>query len=401
MPAGFGLRPERACRETFKFNLDKSMRQQRRLAGFDVARSLAIFGMIIVHFTLVMTDGTPPEKWSEILLQILDGRPAATFVILAGIGATLMAKKAADSGAAGARATVETVLRRRGLLLLAFGFLNLAIWQGDILRIYGVSLLVVPWLVWRGARALLLTGLAFVLGFCLLLALVDYDRNWDWNTMTYHRLWTPSGLSRSLFYDGFRSVFPWTGLLILGIWLGRLDWSASDTPRKVITWGLAMVMASSAVSFGILNWLGAHPQPGLDRATANALFGLQSMPPLPIFLLNAVGCALLAIGASVAVERRWKDVWPVSALAATGRMAFTWYMAHIVLGLGGVIVLGWTKTSPWRALGAATGFFAIAVAVSVWWRRHFSSGPLEYMLRSVGQISNQRAPTKENLSPPS
>jgi uncharacterized protein len=62
---------------------------QPRIVGFDVARSLAIFGMIIVHFMLVMTDGVPSEKWSDTQMQILDGRPAVTFVILDGIGVSL------------------------------------------------------------------------------------------------------------------------------------------------------------------------------------------------------------------------------------------------------------------------------------------------------------------------
>jgi surface polysaccharide O-acyltransferase-like enzyme len=38
------------------------MMNQQRIVGFDVARSLAIFGMIVVHFMLVMTDGMPSEK---------------------------------------------------------------------------------------------------------------------------------------------------------------------------------------------------------------------------------------------------------------------------------------------------------------------------------------------------
>ena len=357
---------------------------QERIAGFDIARSLAIFGMVIVHFLLVMTDGVPPEKWSDTLLELLDGRPAATFVILAGMGVTLMSNKLTDPNAVQSRRRTGAILRHRGLLLLGFGFLNLTIWQGDILRVYGVSLLIVSWLVWRSSRTLLLTSLAFILFFCVLLASVDYDRNWDWNTMTYHRLWTPAGLLRSLFYDGFRSVFPWTGLLILGLWLGRLDWSTAETPRKAVAWGLTLLVASSATSGLLLRWLSVHPQPDLDQETAAALFGLQSMPPLPIFLLNALGCSLLVIGISTLIERRWRDGWLVKALAATGRMAFTWYAAHIVIGLGGVIVLGWTRTSHLQALGAAVGFFAAAVTISFWWRGRFRNGPLEFILRSVG-----------------
>ncbi len=355
-----------------------------RLTGFDVARSLAIFGMIIVHFMLVMTDGVPAEKWSDSLLHALDGRPAATFVILAGIGVSLISKRTSDPSAPTDRGRINAILRRRGVLLLACGFLNLVIWAGDILRIYGVSLLLIPWVLWRSSRTLLLTALAFVLVFCLMLAGVDYDRNWDWNTMTYHHLWTPLGLVRSLFYDGFRSVFPWTGLLLFGVWLGRLNWTTDDLPRKALICGMGLLLATSALSASILHWLTDHPQPGLDPQTANALFGLLSMPPLPLFLLNATGCALVVIGGCTLIERRWPTARPLLALAATGRMAFTWYVAHILLGLGGVIVLGWLHTSHWQALATATAFFALAVIASFAWRRRFANGPLEFLLREAG-----------------
>src|ERR1035438_8774319 len=106
----------------FKTTMRPSMSQQR-VTGFDVARSLAIFGMMVVHFTLVMTDGMPSGKWSDTLMNLLDGRPAATFVILAGMGVTLMSNTLTDSSAAGNRRNSGTILRRRGLLLLAFGFL--------------------------------------------------------------------------------------------------------------------------------------------------------------------------------------------------------------------------------------------------------------------------------------
>src|ERR1035438_3861842 len=145
----------------FQTAMHSSM-SQPRIAGFDVARSLAIFGMIVVHFMLVMTDGMPSEKWSDTLMNLLDGRPAATFVILAGMGVALMSRKAKAPGVAADRAKIETVLRRRGLLLLALGFLNLTVWEGDILRVYGVSLLLVPWLIWRSSRTLLITALSFV-----------------------------------------------------------------------------------------------------------------------------------------------------------------------------------------------------------------------------------------------
>ena len=34
--------------------------------------------------------------------------------------------------------------------------------------------------------------------------------------------------SRNLFYDGFRSIFPWTGFLLFGMRLGRQDLSIAQ-----------------------------------------------------------------------------------------------------------------------------------------------------------------------------
>jgi uncharacterized membrane protein YeiB len=75
----------------------------------------------------------------------------------------------------------------------------------------------------------------------------------------------------------------------------------------------------------------------------------------------------------------------VRALSATGRLAFTWYLAHIFLGLGGVIVLGWTRASHLQVLITALVFFSVAVAVSLRWNRRYSNGPMEFILRRVGQ----------------
>jgi uncharacterized protein len=357
----------------------KAVSKAPRIEGFDVARALAILGMMMVHFMLVMTDKVAAERWSDVLLFLLDGRPAATFVILAGIGVTLMSRKLnASEGSA-----LTSVFVRRGALLLVLGFLNLVIWQGDILRVYGVSLLLVPLLLPRGSKCLLSVATGFVVVFGVLLFTLDYDKNWDWSTMTYHRLWTPTGLVRSLFFDGFRSVFPWTGLLIFGMWLGRLDWSSNKAACRAMAWGFGLVVSTAVLSFCLIRYFDAHPRPGLTHEITVALFGLISMPPLPIFLLNATGTALIVISASVLAARRWQGSLVIRAFSATGRMALTWYVAHIVLGLGGVIALGWRGVSHSRALLTAIEFFGGAVLFSLCWSRRFARGPLEAMFRRV------------------
>jgi uncharacterized membrane protein YeiB len=69
---------------------------------------------------------------------------------------------------------------------------------------------------------------------------------------------------------------------------------------------------------------------------------------------------------------------------ATGQLAQTWYVAHIVLGLGAVVALGLVKDRPpAEALAWAGGLYALAVAVAVLWRRRSRYGPLEGLMRRL------------------
>ena len=347
-----------------------------RLEGLDLARALAILGMALVHFALVMGKSGEARGWETKVMEFLDGRAAALFVVLAGMGVTLMGRSAE---AKGKEREVKRTLVKRGAFLLVLGFANLVIWPGDILRVYGVTLLMTPWLL--GVRTGTLLGVVgfFVVGFILLFLTIDYDTNWNWETMEYHGLWTGKGLVRNLFYDGFRSVFPWTGLLVLGMWLGRLELRETRVIGRMVAIAAIVVIVAE-----VMSWLFVRMSRGrLGDELAKALVGTESMPPLPIFLLSVGGVAVGVIGASLWVAERWKGKL-ATALVRTGRMALTWYLGHIVIGLGAVLALGWDGQWPvWRGFVAAGVFYLAAMVLSFVWMGWFRFGPMEWMMRKV------------------
>jgi uncharacterized protein len=353
-----------------------------RIVGFDVARALAILGMVVVHFSLVMAADRDGPDWLSRMLGFLDGRAAATFVILAGIGVTLMSRRAVLSTDPAAIAKARQVLILRGVFLLVLGFVNLRIWPGDILRVYGVSLLLIAPLITVSDRRLLLGALGCVAGFLALFVVLDFEKNWDWATLSYRRLWTPMGLVRNLFYDGFRSVFPWTGFLFFGMWLGRRNLRNPTVNRQVFLAATGTAVSAEVVSWFCVSYFLDHPH-GMDAELVKALFGTGSMPALPLFLLASGGEATAAIALCVRLSgmgpsRAWQP------LAAAGQMALTWYVAHIVLGLGAVVACGLEASQPLPiAAGCGAGFFAVAVLISWLWKQAFRHGPLEWVMRKV------------------
>jgi len=360
-----------------------------RIIGLDLARSLAILGMCVVHFTLVMSSACTEPAWLVNLLALLDGRAAALFVVLAGIGVSLRSQRARQADDQHLLTMLRRSLCRRGVLLLFLGFLNLLIWQGDILRVYGVSMFIAAALLGASDRLLLLTAMAFIAGFLALFVGIDYSMNWDWESLTYHGLWQPQGLARNLFYDGFRSVFPWTGLFLLGMWLGHRDWSDLTFRRRILIFALIMNLATEGLSRGLISYFTANPS-GMDAQTIRALFGTESIPPLPLFLCTAVSFAIVIIACCLWIAERFAAAWLIRALAATGQMALTWYISHIVLGLGFVVLWGWTEDQPlFVSISAAFGFFSLSMLVSHAWRSMGRPGPLEWLLR---RITDQRAP---------
>lgn len=168
-------------------------------------------GMVLVNYTLAMNaqdEGDDPS-WLLLATYALSGKPAAIFVILAGIGITLMTRKThlASETAKDTREMVimrvhdRLILGKRALFLFIAGLLYYPLWPADILHYYGVWILV--------AISLLI---AYVLLFT-----VDYEIGWDWDTLEYAGFWRPDGFVRNMFYNGFHPVFPWLGFLFLGM----------------------------------------------------------------------------------------------------------------------------------------------------------------------------------------
>jgi uncharacterized membrane protein YeiB len=354
-----------------------------RIAGYDLARALAIMGMVAVNFRWAMDAYEVGPAWLAFLADLIDGRAAATFVVLAGVGISLMSRRARETGDAQAMLQTRNRLLKRALFLFVVGHAFALVWDADILHFYGVYLTVGALLLAAPGRALWRIAAALAGAFVLLMGIFDYEYGWDWETMTYHGFWTARGLFSTLFFNGFHPVIPWAAFLLVGMWLGRQDLFDPAVRKRILVRAASVALATEAVSALLVSLFSAGATK-IEKEYIEAFLGTWSMPPLPLYLLAGGGTAIVVITRCVAFARAHPSSKLLSPMVATGQLAFTLYIAHVVLGMGVLEAYGLQELrSLPLALGSALVFCALAVLFSYAWRKRYEKGPLEWVMRKV------------------
>ncbi|MBN4957025.1 DUF1624 domain-containing protein [Stenotrophomonas maltophilia] len=338
---------------------------ERRLHGLDLARYLALAGMVLVNFRLAMAVPAEGQGWLAGFFHLLEGKASATFVTLAGLGLVLATQRLGWMPA-GAQTW------RRALFLLVLGLLNLTLFPADILHYYAVYFaLAVLWL--RASSGVLLASIAgLAAGSFWALLHWNYSQGWNWQTLEYAGLWQWPGAARNLLFNGFHPLLPWMCFFLLGMLLARLPLSQARVQRALLLAGLLLIGAGQAVQHLAQ---GTPWQPWL---------GTQPMPPGPAYVLTSAGAACSAIAACLWISRRYPGDW-LEPLTAAGRMTLTLYVGHILLGMGTLEWLGLLDGSaslPTVLLWALL-FLMLATGAAWLWSWRFTRGPLEAVMRRV------------------
>lgn len=342
-----------------------------RLVGLDVARAFAIIGMVWVNFRMTL------HHFSEApaIAQVLDGRAAALFVTLAGVGVSLMARRTPT-------AEVRRLLWKRAAVLWVFGMAWSPVWIGDILHYYGVWLAMAALLVTVSSRALL--GLAAVLPVVAtgMLLTLDYTQGWDFTELTYTDFWTLGGQLRNLFFNGLHPTIPWLSFLLVGMVVGRAELTDTRLQRRMVVGGLGMWATTELLSKAVV----AATTPAIGADVAPHLFGTNAMPPSLPYMVAAGSLAIAVIGASQwFVQQRPFGLGtgrPTRALTHLGQLSLSVYIVHVfVVVVGHTLFFGAPLATV--VLPAALLFVALALPAADQWRQHHRRGPFEQLLRKV------------------
>ncbi len=359
--------------------MPQAKRPAARLEGLDLARYVAFVGMVIVNFKIAMGadadavigSGTGSGTgMAHALTAALEGRAAATFVVLAGIGLGLAGLKGLDQ-------TVPVTIKR-AVFLLVIGLLNMTIFDADILHYYAFYFLFGAALLPLRTRTLIWGVLGLNLLFVVGLMILDYDAGWDWDSYTYSGFWTVSGFVRNLFFNGWHPVVPWLGFLVFGIVLSRISLDARGTQLRLVAGGavaLALVEGISAV----LTPLMARIDPELV-----ALVGTDPVPPVPFYFVAGCGAACIVVGLCLLMADRMRRIGLLAVFGPAGRQTLTLYIAHVLIGMGTLEALGMLGgQSVGQAVWASAVFCVCATVYAMIWARWFKRGPIEALMRKI------------------
>jgi uncharacterized membrane protein YeiB len=340
-----------------------------RTPGYDIARAIALLGMVLVNFRGKLHSydhGLVALQW---LGDRIEGKAGALFVLLAGVGISLRTHRA--SGTVDMRAERRVLFERASILLL-MGLLLMHLWVWDILHFYGVYMLMAIPLLRVQSRTLWLLA-AVILGMSVALM---QQLPWDERPS----LLTVHGAALHLLFNGLYPVFPWWAILLVGMAVGRLDLQDRVVRRRVL--GIALVVVGLTETCDIVARY--EQQTGVFGLGEGAAW-LRTWPraPRPLFVISGCAIGVAVICACIEVTRTRTDRRWVMALVATGQLAFTLYVAHVIAILV-PIDHGLLRGMPLQvAFLYGLAFYVVAIAFAVWWRRRWEYGPFEQIIRQV------------------
>lgn len=354
-----------------------------RIAGLDLARGLAVLGMVVAH-TLLLTveyEGTEDTGWGWVI-SLSDGRPAVLFALLAGVSLGILTGRPVPyAGEKAVRARLRVLVRAAALLVFAAVLAMLDTGVAIILGYYAAwFMLALPFARLSARTVFGAAAAVLVLGPLVI-----------WLSLLVPDLWflaieegTPNDFLTVALIGGVYPGLASMAVVLTGLGLSRLDLAA----RRVQVWMLGLGAAVSAFAYGVSalvqnaypvidtdyltdeEWeagLGAPGPEWLATATPHSGSGME--------MLAAGALAVAVLGACLLAPAALRKI--LAPLAATGAMTLTAYCGHIVVLALFPELMGGTGAGP--VLVLVLGIMAFSWV----WRRYVGRGPLERLLHEV------------------
>ncbi|MEO1251354.1 MAG: DUF418 domain-containing protein [Pseudomonadota bacterium] len=388
--------------------IDAPVGERERLDYLDILRGFAVLAIFVVNIKAMFQPfafysnatlwaGEYDVTIAAIQAFLVEDKWRTIFTALFGAGLALIAEKAAARGH-----DSLGLLSRRLFFLLIFGLMHLLLmWMGDILTIYALTGFLAMWFRNAAAKSLrrwfigcLVVAFLWTGAFAILPAEIPEIRAevepMLWGTDPAYlekstsemlagvgeQIATRVGMAGEFIAMYFLAGGFWLqtlGIMLAGMWAYRTGYLTGKLPLSAYA-KAAIIGALIAVGLDTTRWLTLNAQ----GWTFDAYSWTQ-----PLNMLDGYAGAVAWSGiVGVLVKLGWR----ARAFAATGRMAFTNYIACTLIGT--TLANG----HGFGLFGAPTNLQLMGVVLATWlavliwsplWLARFRFGPLEWLWRSL------------------
>ncbi|WP_158255479.1 heparan-alpha-glucosaminide N-acetyltransferase domain-containing protein [Corynebacterium sp. J010B-136] len=377
---------------------DKKQFKNKRIIGIDVARGLALIGMMAVHTLPSHSDNGS----MSLAFWLAAGNAAALFAILAGVGLAF-----ASGGADGATGLKLRISRKRlflrALAIFVIGLLVNQIFSPvvfNILPYYGLLFLFAVFFLGMRMRWIAISaGLTLAIMPVCIYLINHYAQPVPLENVTVVDLFqTPLAAINTLLFIGAYPVATWFFYILIGLIIGRMQLKIMSTQAYLPFFGFLLAIGTWMISYagftiagGNRTLLAAEPQLSPREIERFRVFGaefdylphntwLWNLIAAPhantaLSILHSTGVALTALGICLLLCRVIPRV--LSPLALMGSMTLTLYVGHQL----------YMTYSP-SELSSLQHFFlqlGLGLTFAFVWTRFVRQGPLEWVVSKASK----------------
>jgi hypothetical protein len=376
-----------------------------RALGVDVARAVALIGMIAVHAL--------PEENAEgnmtLAFSIAGGRAAALFAVLAGVSIAFVEKRSKGQLSGRTLVADRAALAVRGLLILLVGLMlgHLDAPIATIIPYFGILFFLAIPFYGRSSRVLLIAAAVFaVVGPFLRqglnisgLILEQADPDADYTLVTAAQ--QPVPFTADMLLTGFYPALLWMAYLCVGMVIGRQVLTSRRLALRLLLWGSALAVAAWGVSKILLGPVGGFQRlleatpsltgeeiaevltfgPEMTLMPETSWWWLAAVAPYSETTLNVLHTLGAALGLALLVTHGGGKVF--SPFAAIGAMTLTLYSAHCIVMMLEILPEDQPAVSLWIQIIAFMLF-------ALMWRSSMGKGPLEGIISDVSDGVRRR-----------
>lgn len=345
-----------------------------RIIGVDLARAVAMFGMVIAHYVWQDHTGDPVD----LIARANAGRAMPLFVMLGGLGVTIMTTRSDNP---------DRALLIRAAMLFPLG---IAIEEADtliavILQAY--SLLFVFAVLLRR-----LPTWALLVAAVVILAIGGWTYQDFAQTVAPWSEWrqvysSPRTVLGSLIFRWPYPFFPTGAFFITGMILGRIDLRSTRVATLLASIGAGVWLVTLIATRLMIRIFDVDRQVFTSRTgrfEVTRLLDTTGHSQMYAWVISALGTSVAILGVSLLIAPHLGVV--AKPFIALGQLALTFYVFQAIL----IIYTPRPDTTPYgqELLTAAVIYLGFMLFATLW-RMRFRLGPLEAILR-LGSRSKRR-----------